>query len=941
LPAQTLWPRLATAVSWLVPVLFLFPGVGNSLGRGLDPSWAYAVNALPFTDRLPGRDVAFTHGPLGWLFAPADVGRHVLFSLLFWLGMHALFALALARVLRRVDSFSGLSFAGFILLSHMLGLGADSWLVLILGLLLAPELTSAASSRRFPWAPALAAALTVVFGLIKLSLGISAVAFLGSFCLLTFVRRLPGRGRLLAAMAGAMGMALSVAVPLLFGGLGNAWRWLSLQGELARGYAAGMGQPAAPVELAAGLVALALVAGLFLQARANGVSLVGLWAMFLLPVWLAFQHGFIRGDAAHTLAFFPFVLGVAALGLLFARRPAERWATGGAALIFLLLAAGSALRFGVPVVVSRFDLVLGLQGCRNLAAAMDPAALQRSAALAQERALAPSRLPEDFVAPVRAAGLGVDVLPWELSYLPANRLRWVPNPTLQLYATLTRRLDALAARHFAGAVAPDLLLVEGGNIDGRHLFWDTPETWRAILASYELDSRRPKSDVLVLRRSSSPRAWRLEPRGEVVVAAGRWVEVGGAPAESWTFAALDLSLRWRGRLDRWLLGLPPILLETVDDQGLHRTVRILPETTSGGLLLSPSAANLNELAALWSAPADLPRIVRFRITGPGQRDVSTVRVRWLAGKAVPGGEDDSAAVKVCNQEILSESLRRLKDRSIGSDDTGRSVGHQVRGAPCDIGTDDPHAVRCRQGDVGIPGLNDDVVPLRREAVVRGHEQRRRALGGHESRWLGKVGVVADDDSEGQTANPEDRDSVASLVDRPPDRRMQLAIDAYDVSLVKDRCRVVELIRCGNLGEPQDRRYGIACERSENRVELTAFHVDGKFGRACRVVRQTSKDGLRATEDLHSLCFTPANSLANQLDGFHGAAWKKRSLVRGNSHHVLPSIPDRWSSCRPHCPLRILFEQDDIAARYRHLGGENFTSHPGILSQLREGDIAAR
>ena len=509
---------LAIAASWFVPVLFLFPSVGSSLGHGLDPSWAYAINALPFTDRLPGRDVAFTYGPLGWLLAPADLGRHILSSLLFWLSAHALFALALARVLRQAGGLNSLSFAGFLLASHMLGLAADSWLLLILGLLLAPELagmsspSSPASGRTF-WAPALAAALTVIFGLIKINLGLSAVALLGSFGLLVCVRRPPGYGRLLITMAGAMVAVLAVMVPLIFAGPGNAWRWLRLQGELARGYAAGMATPAAPVELAAGLASLALVVGLFLQARAKGTGLAGLWAVFLLPVWLAFQHAFIRGDAAHTLELFPFVLGIVAIGLLFARRPAERWVTRGAAFLLLLLATASALRFGVPAVMSRFDLMLGLQGCRNLAAAMDPAALLRRAALDQERALAPSRLPEGFASAVRAAGLGVDVLPLGalLSGGQRSALGAEPHPPALL------DLDPASRRPgrppFRGRRLPDLLLVEGGNLDGRHPLWDPPETWRAILASYELDSRRPAPDLLLLRRSPRPFAWHLEPGG--------------------------------------------------------------------------------------------------------------------------------------------------------------------------------------------------------------------------------------------------------------------------------------------------------------------------------------------------------------------------------------------------------------------------------------------
>src|SRR4051794_19749316 len=135
------------------------------MGRGLDPSWGYAINALPFAGRLPWRDVAFPYGPLGWLLFPADLGHHLLVSLAFWIGVQALFALALARVvLRQAEGRPSLAFAGLLLASHLLGLGADSRLVLVLGLLLAPELPglsplspgAPAASGRILWAPALA-----------------------------------------------------------------------------------------------------------------------------------------------------------------------------------------------------------------------------------------------------------------------------------------------------------------------------------------------------------------------------------------------------------------------------------------------------------------------------------------------------------------------------------------------------------------------------------------------------------------------------------------------------------------------------------------------------------------------------------------------------------------------------------------------------------------
>ena len=132
---------------------------------------------------------------------------------------------------------------------------------------------------------------------------------------------------------------------------------------------------------------------------------------------------------------------------------------------------------------------------------------------------------------------------------------------------------------------------------------------------------------------------------------------------------------------------------------------------------------------------------------------------------------------------------------------------------------------------------------------------------------------------------EDRDPLAGPIDRLPDRRMQLAIDADHGSSVKDRCRVVELTRSGSLRKPQDGRHGVAGQRRQHGVQLTAFHVNRNIGGVSRVVRQTSEDGLRAAEDSHSFRLTPRNPFANELDSVHGTTWKKGGLIGGYPHGI--------------------------------------------------------
>jgi hypothetical protein len=619
--------RLARALAWLVAVLFTFPGFFNTLGVGLDPSWAWAINTLPYTGRLPGRDVVFTYGPLGWLLMPAAIQGNLMWAVAFHVVLQALFAVGLARALRGVPPGRGFLFAGLWLASFLLGLSLEARLLLTVALLLAPELQA---PRRIPWAPALAGALASFYVLLKMNLGVNAGALVFIFCALLLLRRRPGRGRaILAAVAGGA-LTILIAVPAVFGSPGNFLRWLGLEAEIVKGYAAAMRLEAPPADLAAGLLALGLFVGLCLYThRVRGAAADPL-TLLLLPAWLAFQHGFIRADS-HISVFPPFLLAALALGLLFARGEAEPRAAGGVALAVLLLAIPFSLRYAGPS-SQGVELVLGLKGWENLSRTLRPAELEGLIRRVQGEMLQPLRLPRELAGPVRRANLGVDALPWHLSYLAANDLRWVPNPTLQLYATYTARLDALAAGHFAGPEAPDLLFVDYTSIDERDMLWDSPETWRAILASYELHPDL-KGPFIVARRRERPLSWQLQPVGEVRVRGLQWIAVPEAAPGEWIFAEVHLEPSWAGRLERLLLGVPPIYLQAAEGHGRRRISRILPETAGGGLLMSPTAKNMGELATAWSRPIEAPRNLRFRVGGPGMRCFQDeIRIRWIAGR---------------------------------------------------------------------------------------------------------------------------------------------------------------------------------------------------------------------------------------------------------------------------------------------------------------------
>ncbi len=613
------------AAVWLGLVVFLFPGARGALGTGLDPSFAFGLNDIAARGLVHGRDVVYTYGPLGPVLLPT--AQNAGMTQLFRIALHALFAVGLARALHRASPKRGLAFAGLLLVAHLAGLRYEYQLLFTLALLIAPEI---ARPNRVPLTAIVGGLLVALFALIKLSLGISAFTLLGAWLLAIALHRSTFAGRNVGAGLGALAAGVALAVPLAFESPRWAWAWLGFQADLASGFAVAMATLGSNLEIAADLLGLGVICSLWIYALRTRSALASLWGVALPVLLLTFRHALIR-QGGHGSIFPSFLLALLALGVLLAERADEIQASLAGWLGALIVAFPAAISFAGPAENSRYELALGVRGVENLSAAFHPQEARRQLARSERRALAPARLPDDFVAPIRAAGSSVDVLPLELSLLAANHLPWAPTPTLQLYVAYSPRLDRWNAEHFRSGRGADLLLVETRAIDRRQMLWDTPETWRAILERYELDPRRPRLGWIVLRKRARPAAFHLQKEGDLQFALGQPLEVPSSPG-GWLFADLHLELSTRGRLAAALWRVPPLFAETTYADGGKKTWRLVPANTAGGLLLAPAARNLHELAALWDHSAS-SGVVRLRIQGPGLSAYrSEARVVWWRGR---------------------------------------------------------------------------------------------------------------------------------------------------------------------------------------------------------------------------------------------------------------------------------------------------------------------
>lgn len=630
----------------LAPVVLLgfllLPEFVRPYSPGLDPGYAWGIAEAFRQGAVHGRDVVFPYGPLGYLLLGPPDPTLAAWSLVYALGVHLATLLGITILLLRRDRVAaswGFA-AAFLLIAAAFFTNPEHEPAIAVATLVMPAL---AGGLIAPAVGVLAGALAAIAVLVKLSVGVPAAALVIAAAAILAVRG-AGGPRATGSLAAGAAAVVALAVPLLFGGLSSFVTWLRSAASLASGFASSMSVPGpAGVEAigAATLVALVLAAMVARRYRLGGGTL---WVGLLPAVWLAYRHAFVRADG-HVFHFAYLSVSWLLLSLLVLPTRGARRLGGVVLALALAVAATTTERVERPGGVEAGRLLSGRVGLDRLASYLRwREHVEGAARLSRER-LAPLDLESPALARWRLEGSTFDVLPWDLLQLPANGLRWRPNPVLQLYQASTAPLDRRVARHFAAPDAPERILVHFDPIDGRHLFWEAPETWRAVLAGYVPGADQPFAGRLVLQRAEHRGRWSFRPLGELDLEPRNWYELPPVETDERVLLVLELTPSLSGRLRSAFLRIDPIMISLRPVAGRSRAFRLVPGVAGGGLLVDLPARTLEDLAAIVrGAPANGVR--DLRIHGPGLRSlVRPVRARWLAARLIRPQEPSSSEVR--------------------------------------------------------------------------------------------------------------------------------------------------------------------------------------------------------------------------------------------------------------------------------------------------------
>lgn len=203
-----------------------------------------------------------------------------------------------------------------------------------------------------------------------------------------------------------------------------------------------------------------------------------------------------------------------------------------------------------------------------------------------------------------------DIIPWQVSRIWSNGLRYEPRPAAQSFWAYSAWLDSLNYQKYMSATAPDFVLFSSAGIDGHFPFFDEARTKLAIITRY--DVAEETENELVLRNTNRHR---LARAGENVATVRLNTDIPIKKQDSvLQFSRFIIHYDGSGKFAR-MRDLPPALRITLTlSNGSAFTYRISKSVLEDGVIINKYVDGEEELQLLLQAHGRLtPNISQINI----------------------------------------------------------------------------------------------------------------------------------------------------------------------------------------------------------------------------------------------------------------------------------------------------------------------------------------
>jgi hypothetical protein len=412
--------------------------------------------------------------------------------------------------------------------------------------------------------------------------------------------------------------------PSLIEFLRNSW-------EISSGYSSAMSIIGSKKEVALAISELCLIIWLMFLITKEGYLNLSLPLLFVL--FLSFKHGFVRQDG-HVVVFAIVVPLITSLLIL--RINKFRYQKISYYLFAYIFIASLLISFPVinvskvytmPRLMPKYivNSVIKLAGKMPKQSILDQLSdeseinsnkfnIGKLQSIINQKSLsnlANMQLPDNIKNLVNSKT--IDIIPWEISLVPANQLNWKPRPIFQSYSAYTKTLDNFNFESMSKSPR-DYIFYNFTSIDGRHPFFDEPKTFSYVFCNYEPSADVPDfvktpdlSNIVLLEKRQVSRCL-PDSLGEI--SSIPWnntysTEVGNGKIIR---AKVKFQYSLVGKIYKTLFRSPPVMMKIDYVDGSQNTYRIIPENSENGVIVSHLPKDDNE--ALLFLRGQLPAKVK-------------------------------------------------------------------------------------------------------------------------------------------------------------------------------------------------------------------------------------------------------------------------------------------------------------------------------------------
>jgi hypothetical protein len=601
---------LTRALLFVWTILIACPIRYWAIDGSIDNTWVFAINYGAAHGLAMGRDLIWTTGPLGYLVFPQDIGNNLIHGVLFQSAVWAvLFAILFDLFFR-----AGLPIRNLVYFAVFFSLSAPLYWFNFMGvenLLLAGVLVLLVLARQRGGLGRYVAALLLggVIPLIKLTAGMVVSGAVFGFLIDVVLRKRSGAWREIVLAASVPIMVTATVLACLLPSAAALATYVKSSHDLVKGYSTAMSLSGDPFDFAA-MTEVLIGIGVFLfmkngsQRRTAGF----LAALLAIPLLLSAKHGFVRQDS-HVINFFGFA--ALALSVMSLALPLS----GKRSMVAFLVAVSSGV-ISVEYMIARMDFVQAISqatGLRGASMAFNTFRFERLRESLRARTDYPAqvRVEPEMRSVIGHSPVAFLSIIYSGASLEGLNLKICPVP--QRYSSYTRYLDALNANWIRDR-GPRFLLWDGGTIDGRHPWAETPATWLEIYRWY--DTRLLGNRSLLLERRSAPRFKQLHVIGYRAAQLTSEIPIPRSPEP--VFWAIKFDTSATGILRKLLSRVPEVTMRVSSSANMQNSFRVVPEVLISPVLGNALPGNLGEFATLLNPLAvPQPAIQAIRFSGPG------------------------------------------------------------------------------------------------------------------------------------------------------------------------------------------------------------------------------------------------------------------------------------------------------------------------------------